>query len=71
MDDLLIYIGHTIVKQNLRHGDVFKEIPCHITDEKVKELIIPLNKLQEVQRELKNPLSFYSLKIKELKNRRV
>lgn len=71
MEELLIYIGTNIVKMNLRHGDVFTKIPCHITDEKIKELIIPLNKLQEVQRELKNPLSFYSLKIKELKNRRV
>lgn len=70
MEELSIYIGNTIVKMNLRHGDVFTEIPSHITDEDVKTLIIPISKLKEAQRDLKNPLSFFSLKIQELKNRR-
>lgn len=70
MDEMLIYIGNTIVKLNLRQGDVFTEIPPHITDEDVKALIIPISKLKEAQRDLKNPLSFFSIKIKELRNRR-
>lgn len=67
---MYIYLGVTLIKQGLRHADTFLEIPKHITDKDILDLIIPLNKLQEAQRELKNPLSFYSLKIKNQKMRR-
>lgn len=65
MEELFIYIGKTVLKHNLRHGDVFKQKPDVGKD--LLDLIIPIDKLQEAQRELKNPLSFYSLKIKNQK----
>lgn len=65
MEEPYIYIGKTVLKYNLRHGDVFQNKPD--VDKEVLDLIIPISKLKEAQRELKNPLSFYSLKIKKQK----
>lgn len=65
MEEPFIYIGNTVLKHNLRHGDVFKQKPD--VEKDLLDLMIPISKLQEVQRELKNPLSFFSLKIKNQK----
>lgn len=67
---MFIYIGVTLIKQGLRHGDTFWEIPKHITDKDILDLIIPIEKLQEAQKEMKNPASLYSIKIQRLNKRR-
>lgn len=67
---MYIYIGVTLIKQGLRHGDTFWEIPKHITDKDILDLIIPIEKLQEAQKEMKNPASLYSIKIQRLNKRR-
>ena len=65
-----IYIGDSIIKYNLRKGDVFDKIPSNIDDKDVLVLIIPIDKLQEAQREMKNPLSLYSIRLKKLREKK-
>lgn len=65
-----IYIGDSLIKYNLRKGDVFEKIPANIEDKDVLALIIPLDKLQEAQREMKNPHSLYSMRLKKLRGKK-
>ena len=67
---MYIYLGVTLIKQGLRHGDTFLEFPKHITDKDILDLIIPIEKLQEAQKEMKNPASLYSIKIQRLIKKR-